>query len=108
LIADADPTFRFDADADPDPTFQSDADQDPDTTFQSMRIRIWILPLTFPQFCFRSSFPKLCRSATLLTTFKSYSLATQAKEWLTQCTVASENTNIKKVGSALYNSGVRG
>ncbi len=47
LDADPDPAFRFDAD--PDPTFHSDADQDPETTFQLMRIRIRIIPLTFPQ-----------------------------------------------------------
>ncbi len=45
-------------------------------------------------------------SATLLTTFKNYNLATQAKEWLTQCNEATENT-YKKVDSSLYNAGVR-
>ncbi len=34
----------------------------------------------------------------------SYNLATQAKDWLTQCTVVTENT-YKKVGFALNNAG---
>jgi hypothetical protein len=74
--------------------------------FTLMQIRIQLS--TFMQMRIWIQFPKIMRIRirNAANYYKNYNLATQAKEWLTQCTVSTENT-YKKVGSNLNNAGVR-